>query len=327
MHRRLANEATLALSLALDGPLLIKAAGMGVDPTRPEMEFVRTRRAGAETVYLPGSSLKGALRAHAERIARTVGGMGPDGRPRLSCNPLTSVPDGPNYSCNRRLADLAVQRRGRELGGQRAYRESCAVCQLFGNAADAGHLAAYDAYPASPPRVEQRTGVSIDRVYGSVAEGPFGYEVATTGSFEARLVLQNFTLAQLGLLALTVRDLADGRLAIGYGKSRGLGRVRVESQRLSVRYPGCTVADGQVVALAGATIGPTDQLHGVGAFPDTAGYGFPAPDAAPLPGGMPAEDDGWGGVELEVAADGLPFLWRACVARWAERVRAAAEAS
>src|SRR5215210_1629728 len=150
MHRRVVNELTVDLVLWPTGPLLVKAAGMGADPTRPELEFVRTRRDGLETPYIPGSSLKGALRAQCERIARTVGGTGPDGRPRLSCNPLTNAADGPNFSCNRRLVDVASQSRGRELGGQRAYRESCTVCRLFGNTATAAHLELDDAYPTEP---------------------------------------------------------------------------------------------------------------------------------------------------------------------------------
>jgi CRISPR/Cas system CSM-associated protein Csm3 (group 7 of RAMP superfamily) len=240
---------------------------------------------------------------------------------------LTHVPDGPNYSCNRRLSELASQARGRELSGQRAYRESCAVCQVFGNAAQAGHLRVEDAYPDEAVRVEQRMGIAVDRVYGSVAEGPYGYEVVTGGRFVTRLVVQNFTLAQLGLLALALRDLADGRLALGYGKSRGLGRVRVEAGPLALRYPGCTVSDGTMRTLTGENVGAADQVYGVGSFLDTSGYGFPAPDQAPLPGGATGVDDGWGAVQAEVAADALPALWQACVARWAERVGATAEAS
>ena len=41
MHRQVVNEALLELALWPDGPLLIKAADTGADPTRPDMEFVR----------------------------------------------------------------------------------------------------------------------------------------------------------------------------------------------------------------------------------------------------------------------------------------------
>jgi CRISPR/Cas system CSM-associated protein Csm3 (group 7 of RAMP superfamily) len=325
MHRQVVNEALLDLALWPDGPLLIKAADSGADPTRPDMEFVRTRRPDGETLYLPGSSLKGALRAQCERIARTVGGAHSDRRWRLSCNPLSSAADGPNYACSQRLG---TRRGGREPGGEQAYRESCFICQLFGNQAEAAHLGLADAYPVAAPRAEQRTSVAIDRIYGSVAAGPFSYEVVTDGRFATRLAIRNFTLAQLGLLALALRDLGEGRLALGFGKSRGFGRVGVEVTTLTIRYPGCTVRDGELTTLAGTAVGPADQVYGAGVFPNTNGYGFPFPDEAPLPVGHAAADDGWSAAEVAVGADAdLPDLWRACVTRWADTVRAATEST
>ena len=323
MHRQVVNEALLELALWPDGPLLIKAADTGADPTRPDMEFVRTRRPDGETVYLPGSSLKGALRAHCERIARTMGGAHADRRWRLSCNPLGTAPDGPNYSCSARLL-----RGDREPGGEAAYRDSCFICRLFGNQALAAHLRLADAYPAAAPRAEQRTSVAIDRIYGSVAVGPFSYEVVTEGRFVTPLAVRNFTLAQLGLLALALRDLAEGRLALGFGKSRGFGRVGVEVTALTIRYPGCAVRDGALTTFAGTPIGPADQVYGAGVFPGTTGYGFPFPDEAPLPVGHAAADDGWSAAEVTVGGDAdLPTLWRAAVARWADAVRAATEST
>jgi CRISPR/Cas system CSM-associated protein Csm3 (group 7 of RAMP superfamily) len=318
MHRRRVNEAVLTLALWPAGPLLVKAGYAGADPTRPDVEFARTRRAGLETIYLPGSSLRGALRAHCERIARTVGGEGPDRRPRLSCNPLGGAPDGPGYSCNRRLQSLAERGDSR-----RAYRDSCFVCQLFGNQHEAAHLAVADAHPTTAPRIEPRASVGVDRVYGSAASGPLTYEAVTDGRFETTLTLHNFTLAQLGLLALALRDLAEGRLALGAGKSRGLGRVGVEVAALAIRYPGSALRNETLTTIAGTAVGPVDQLYGAGAFPDTSGYGFPCPDAAPLPAGAAAREDGWGNVEVGVAVDALDSLWRGCVERWAERVQAA----
>lgn len=326
MHGRVVNEARLDLALWPEGPLLVKAAETGADPTRPDMEFVRTRRAGAETVYLPGSSLKGALRVQCERIARTVGGAGADGRPRLSCNPLTDRREGPNYSCNARVPHLIqdqARRDQRVSSGALAYRESCAICQLFGNTAQAAHLRLADAYPTAAPRLEPRASVAIDRVYGSVAAGPFNYEVLAEGRFATQLVVRNFTLAQLGLLALALRDLAEGRLALGFGKSRGFGRVGAEVGAATIRYPGAEVRDGSLVTLAGETVGPADQLQGAGAFPNTRDYGFPSPDAAPLPDGARAADDGWGAATVTVAGAALGTLWPACVARWADQARGA----
>ena len=59
MHKQLVNEASFRFVIEPDGPILIKAGESGADPTRPDMEFVRTRWPGSKEpdVYLPGSSL------------------------------------------------------------------------------------------------------------------------------------------------------------------------------------------------------------------------------------------------------------------------------
>ena len=72
MHKRLVNHCTITLKIIPTGPILIKSGREGADPTKPDMEFVETYHSEGKTIYLPGSSLKGAIRAHAERIVRTV---------------------------------------------------------------------------------------------------------------------------------------------------------------------------------------------------------------------------------------------------------------
>lgn len=83
MHKRLVNHCTIELNLIPDGPILIKSGKEGADPTKPQMEFVETYHRGTRSIYLPGSSLKGAIRAHAERIVRTVGSDKPPNDPQV----------------------------------------------------------------------------------------------------------------------------------------------------------------------------------------------------------------------------------------------------
>ena len=77
MHKRMVNQAIIEITISPVGPLLIKASDQGADPTKPDMEFVETYHEGDRSVYLPGSSLKGAIRAHCERIVRTLGSERP----------------------------------------------------------------------------------------------------------------------------------------------------------------------------------------------------------------------------------------------------------
>ena len=310
MHKQLFNEAVLELGIRANGPLLIKAGETGgLDPTRPDMEWVRTNN----QVVLPGSSLKGVLRAHAERIVRSVQSGNADGRG--ACDPLRR-----GESCSDRLER-------QQLDGQAVYQRSCFVCRMFGNTSIAGRVRFADALPhsarpsATPQAdekrsdellIEERNGVAIDRVYGSVAVGPFNYEVVTRGLFLTRILFTNFTLAQLALVGLALRDLGEGRIGIGFGKSRGLGRVSVDWGKLTVRYP---LADLRRAAP------PLDVLLGVG---ELAGetvrqtYGLPHADRVTLPDGGRFERDDWSGYQFVAEGSSVQDMFRAAV----ERLRA-----
>lgn len=307
MFKQLLNEAILDLAIAPNGPILIKAGESGgLDPTHPDMEFVRTNG----QVLIPGSSLKGVVRAHAERIVRS---LQPGVAPRNghgACDPLQR-----DTSCGDRIDQLEKRQR-QNVPTDRKYAESCAICRLFGSTAVASRVRFADALVVGePPRIEERNGVAIDRVYGSVAVGPFNYEVVTKAVFKTRIMFRNVTLPQLALVGLALRDLGEGRVGLGFGKSRGLGRVSVDWGRLELRYPLATFKHPAP---------PADALLGVGElYHAEAGtnYDFPAGDRAPLPAGLRFEDDGWG--TLQAVAEGaaqVQAVFRAATARWREEV-------
>jgi CRISPR-associated RAMP protein (TIGR02581 family) len=324
MHSRVYNEAAIQLSISPVGPILIKASD-NTDPTKPDMSFVRTFRNGQETVYLPGSSLKGVLRAHCERLARTV-----DSRRRQERHqgkPLTCDPLNERSSCSGRLRE-----NGKEWSGARKHMESCFLCRMFGNSGLASHFRITDAYPLREPqlRTEERNSVAIDRVYGSAIHGAlFNYETVTAGSFQTKLYLKNFTLAQLGLLSLALRDLSLERVRLGFAKSRGLGLVSARIDSLTLRYPLCNL-EGEKLCTLGSGERGADRLYGVGAFIKESAdardeYGYPAEDEVALPPGYSYASDGWMGTEIsapgldEGSVDWQP-LGRACVPKWKDEV-------
>lgn len=344
MHKRLFNEAVIKLTISPVGPILIKAGEGASDPARPDMSFVRTSRDGEPTVYLPGSSLKGVIRAHGERLARTVGD-------HIACDPLHKT-----NSCGARLQELdkpnKKEKKGEEapkeadkLLGARKHKESCFLCRMFGNTSLASHLQIADAYPAGECRTEERNGVAIDRVFGSViAGGLFNYETVTNGEFQTTIRLKNFTLAQLGLLALTLRDLAAERVRLGFGKSRGLGLVTARVDALTLRYPLFDLDEGGELRLLGGAREVNgkplekNRLYGVGWFVPSEGdgaartgesredYDYPDADEAALPDGYSyVPDPEWLEVEVSVpklAGEGADWqpLGHTCVPKWKEYV-------
>lgn len=304
MHKRRVNELKLAFVIIPAGPILIKSGDDGgLNPMLPTMNFVRTRhpQTGDETIYLPGSSLKGVIRSHSERILHTVF----PGNAALCCDPLART--GNCYERTRQMKDTAEQ-----------YRHLCLACRTFGHMANASHFLAADAYPATAINtLPVRQNVAIDRLSGGVAVGPFDMEVALTGEFHTTLTLFNFELWQVGLLALTLRDMIEGRVRLGFAKSRGLGEISVRLDRLEIGYPG--------------QFGPDTErfythLFGVSALaPDLqADYGYvTGEDICPLPpDGTPASDATlWGRPAVIYTGEAITPVLAASVQAWASFIQ------
>lgn len=309
MHKRFVNHCTIDLSIIPDGPILIKSGKEGADPTKPDMEFVETYHAGGRSIYLPGSSLKGAIRAHAERIVRTVGR---DKRDINSHIPWANDPlnDKYDYLKDKSTSDI--------------YKLSSFTDQMFGNTAIASRIRIEDAHPDSsqPLIIEERNGVAIDRVFGSVAVGPFNYQVCTAGEFNTKIHLKNFTLAQLGLIGLVLRDLNDGWFGLGFAKSRGLGTVEVKLNQAVVQYPGCVLSEDkqQIHGLGSDRNWNKTFVLGVGEFlqaEEAKLYAFPKPDYQDSPVAAQEMDLGFG-VELTWREGTVNDLFERCVRSWSK---------
>lgn len=241
MHRRQLNHARLGVVLRPRGPLLVKSGLETPDPTRPGMEFVRTRHADlGATVYLPGSSLKGALRSHTERVFR--------GLLVKVCDPFDK--------------DEACRKASGE--SPQVFHRQCPACRTFGSLKVAGRLQILDAYPWSPEAdasaqaeatkranaTEQRWQVGIDRKSGQAQTGAlFDLEVVVGGEFHTEIHLHNFELWQLAVTAAALRDVDEGHVPVGFGKFRGLGQVAVDVGSLRMSMTGRRKALCGVAAL------------------------------------------------------------------------------
>jgi CRISPR-associated RAMP protein (TIGR02581 family) len=311
MLRKILNQAILELTIDTRGPLLIKSGiEGGADPSVPDMQFVRS---GGQ-VYIPGSSLKGVFRSYAEKIARTVGAR--------CCNPFDNDPESPTCSCSKHaqiVAERVARGENRGLASTEIYRRrdcTCRICQLFGSTAIASRIKFNDAYiqDGHKPTIETRTGVAIDRVLGSVAHGPFDFEVVTKATFQTDIYLRNFELWQLGLVALVLRDMEEGLVPLGFGKSRGLGEVKVQVTNFSVRY----------IVLPQQSPDPTHMLYGVGALAtegDRSAYGLSPEDKVTLSAGGKLTDDELGVRVIFDPAARLEAFRRCVNERWREVVQ------
>ena len=246
MHKRLWNALRLEFVLTPKSPLLIKSGTLSSNPALPDMQFVRTRSASGEMVFIPGSSLKGVFRSFTEKVLRTIDeGKACDLFGEDSCGqkPIVDEKGSPIEERDRRYTPAV-------------YNQSCHACKLYGNTRLRGRLGFQDAYPQGEVKSETRYGVAISRLTNAVAQGPFEMEIAVAGEFKGMITLENFEVWQLGLLALTIRALNDGLVKVGFGKNRGFGEVTFKVMKATLD-----------LAKTKETI-PSTELWGVGAFVD-----------------------------------------------------------
>ncbi|HEU4727519.1 MAG TPA: CRISPR-associated RAMP protein Csx7 [Kofleriaceae bacterium] len=187
--------------------------------------------------FIPGASLKGALRSTIEALVR-----GADrGGEIWACDPLARKDDesrGAERSSARTGAPSRHRVRpstscGFHKPGERGavkLEEHCTVCRMFGSHVVASHIRFCDALLCRKTDripVEVRDGVSIDRdlrrVQGSLK---YDFEVVAPGAeFAVEVFVENPQPWWMGLLAVGFDQLAEGFTALGGFTSRGLGRV------------------------------------------------------------------------------------------------------
>jgi len=187
--------------------------------------------------------MKGMIRSYAEKICRSL-----RDEPVPVCLPYVEPgkeQDGEKRqaSCGLRF-EIFKKGKGKDIiPSSEIYRYSCPACRVFGSHGFTGRFAASDAYltekfkATGSPVLEIRDGVAIDRITGGAASGAkYDLEVLTRGEFGATLEIRNFERWQLGLLSLVLRDMEQGLVRIGFGKSRGLGRFEARISRFQLTY-------------------------------------------------------------------------------------------
>ncbi len=298
MLKKLCNECTFDLTITPIDPVLIKSGYATV--RGPDMTPVTTWRNGEEEVFLPGSSLKGVFRSHAERVARTI-------QEGIVCIPYLDVRDVQNkhgkiaaekyadvFCGNKFRRRLRQQPRDKpklkSFPSEIAYSDSCPVCRLFGSTEFIGRISISDAYlQKENPSIERRDGVGIDRFTGGAAHGAkFELEVVSNGMFKTAVRLRNFEIWQLGMIAVLIKDFQDDLIQIGSGKSRGLGRVHGEVCNFKIAFFTSPKKDAE-----GAI--PEDQIWGLGKFLEQAQerrYGTKADNVLHLDTPMETQIDG-----------------------------------
>jgi len=222
--------------------------------------------------WLPGSSLRGALRFQAERIARTLATLH---RKNLddfvihcpACDPLVNAHEEPRNeplaSCDSLLGDWYRSQGQEDRGearldncGEPDPGELCLACRLFGSTRLGSRLRVGDSPLAegTSPVLKAVDFLAIDRFTGGGRDkAKFDALALWKPRFRAEIQLDNPAGWELGWLLLTLRDLHDGLTGLGFGTSKGFGRVTLHNLKLAIG----TIDEADLKHLAGAVdMGP-----------------------------------------------------------------------
>lgn len=201
-------------------------AGKNLDAVATNLPLMRD---GNGDPYLPGSSLKGALRSGLERVLRGINSKDLHSCDPLSeetaCAPAFRVDKGQRVKVSYKFEDLE--------------KLLCPACKLFGSREMAGRIFIRDLRRTFGSPAEVRDGVGIDRDLRTASPGvKYDLEVMPPGTRFALEVLLENTDDLLRSLALVGLDLIDqGEIRLGGMSSRGLGWVKLENVEIEATTP------------------------------------------------------------------------------------------
>lgn len=206
------NRFGIEATFGLPGSLLIRSSSG--EPGSPDMVHLKSRRQGKNRPIISGTSLAGAVRSRALRIAQTIldqekaktlvnGMFGHMDEENASPDAERSAADRPKPSGSRVITEESIVEGGREL-------------------------------------VQSR--VKIDRFTGGAFPAALFSEQPVFGNRQARvklnLTLRNPQAAEIGLLLLVLKDLWTGDLPLGGESSVGRGRLEGQHAVLTLHEEG-----------------------------------------------------------------------------------------
>ncbi|RDD30900.1 hypothetical protein CR161_09415 [Prosthecochloris sp. ZM] len=179
------KRVVIEADLAIQGGLLVRSPG--TDAVAPDVIHLHS----AERPVLPGTSLAGAMRAHALRISQCV-------RREDACEWIDRL-FGPRIE--KKMVSHSKQPSASRLRISESSIEN--------------------------PAFRLQTRIAIDRFTGGTVTGAlFEEQLLAGGTFTVRFELRNPLEGEVGLLLLLLRDLLSGEIPVGGSASVGRGMLR-----------------------------------------------------------------------------------------------------
>jgi CRISPR-associated protein Csm3 len=236
-HHKLVNRYSLDARLVCETALHVGASTGGDDFQGSDLPVAKD---GKGRPYIPGSSLRGALRAGLESLLR-----GLDRADTRVCDPFERDEHHADRSCSERtnakrqtLKSAGSEPISEAAAFDLAWEESCEICRLFGQLFLASRVRISDfSMVSTDSRTYVRDGVGLDRDLRTAAQGIlYNFEAVPAGTgFGLRLEVENAEPHEIGLVLTGLDLFGQGALSVGGKSARGLGLARVEEIQLTRR--------------------------------------------------------------------------------------------
>jgi CRISPR-associated RAMP protein (TIGR02581 family) len=226
---RIFNQVVLDVRMEVNRTLLVGSGQGDISPGGVDVPQIRMTTADHPDIqgepYVPGSSLKGAIRATCETVIRTF-------VDDYESSGVLCYDDAPEEDTT------CGQGQGEEA------EPLCMMCDTFGNTNRISKVSFDDAFLTNlgvfgDRVVQHRTGVSLSRKTGAAKEGAlFSIEFVPRGAeFEFKILCTNILPAELKLLLLALELFNQGRFKLGGQKSRGMGSVTFDVDSITTYLP------------------------------------------------------------------------------------------
>lgn len=284
---RIENRTIISAMLVMETPLSV-GSRTSLLPTGSDLPVMKTPEG---LPFIPGSSLKGVIRAHTERLLRTMDAMErkQKGEKLWACDPLSEKERCIIATCCDRCEDCkgkcckdcerckACMVKRNQINGElkdadftaELWSKTCTACRLFGSQWMASRVYFQDALLLNSNELlrltEVRDGVGIDRDLGSAKPRiKYDYEIVPSGShFDIKIVVENAEDWEIGLLLLALKAMEQGILPVGGKTTRGLGWGKLEN--LTIER---VTAAELLNYLQGQQVSPVDSEKFIRAFTD-----------------------------------------------------------
>lgn len=239
-NRLQATNLAIAISWHPVEPVMVKAEGEGI---AVDILPLTSANGASLTFVLPGSSIKGSLRTQAERIVRTVLGIGivDQSNPYVQQKYPTQI----NVPLISELFGKAAKIENRDQQGRigalsviDCYANLAISPQAWANIESAttesqlrtslGAVGLADTKQAMHVAIDRWTGGAADQMLYSTLE-PIGFDWEP---IVLELDLSSKSLpkyAAIALILLVLRDMMLSKIPLGYATNRGMGAIAVDS--------------------------------------------------------------------------------------------------